>query len=61
MGFGEYRPLESNLTARGRQKNRRVEIILSNLPEHTAKREAEQQSILNRNNRNTQVQSNKPG
>ncbi len=32
MGFGEYRPLESNLTERGREKNRRVEIILSNLP-----------------------------
>jgi len=29
MGFGEYRPLTSNDTARGRQKNRRVEIIVS--------------------------------
>ena len=29
MGFGEYRPLESNDTAAGRQKNRRVEIIVS--------------------------------
>ena len=29
MGFGEYRPLESNDTAMGRQKNRRVEIIVS--------------------------------
>ncbi len=29
MGFGEYRPLESNDTAKGRQKNRRVEIIVS--------------------------------
>ncbi len=33
MGFGEYRPIESNLNARGREKNRRVEIILSNLPQ----------------------------
>lgn len=32
MGFGEYRPIDSNATARGREKNRRVEIILSNLP-----------------------------
>ena len=32
MGFGEYRPIESNSTARGREKNRRVEIILGGLP-----------------------------
>jgi len=32
MGFGEYRPIESNQSERGREMNRRVEIILSNLP-----------------------------
>lgn len=32
MGFGEYRPIESNITAKGRQKNRRVEIIITNMP-----------------------------
>ena len=30
MGFGEYRPIETNLDERGRERNRRVEIILSN-------------------------------
>ena len=32
MGFGEYRPACSNDTAEGREKNRRVEIILTALP-----------------------------
>jgi len=32
MGYGKYRPLADNQTAVGRRKNRRVEIILTNLP-----------------------------
>ena len=28
MGFGEYRPIESNDTPMGREKNRRVEVVL---------------------------------
>jgi chemotaxis protein MotB len=35
MGFGEYRPLVPNDTEHGRQQNRRVEIILGNLPAKT--------------------------
>ena len=32
MGFGEYRPAYSNDTEDGREKNRRVEIILTAMP-----------------------------
>jgi len=32
MGFGEFRPFETNATSAGRRSNRRVEIILNNLP-----------------------------
>ena len=33
MGFGEHRPIGSNDDPRGRQKNRRVEIILGAVPD----------------------------
>ncbi|MFZ7125435.1 MAG: flagellar motor protein MotB [Desulfobacterales bacterium] len=32
MGFGMYRPIDTNETAKGRERNRRVEIILTALP-----------------------------
>ena len=35
MGFGKYRPIAANSTPEGREKNRRVEIILGNLPHRT--------------------------
>ena len=40
MGFGEYRPVETNDGFKGRRKNRRVEIILGSL--HAIKHEAPQ-------------------
>ena len=39
VGYGEYKPVEDNSTARGREKNRRIDIIVlsekyNNLEEH---------------------------
>lgn len=39
MGFGEYRPIVPNDSVKTRQKNRRVEIILGNLPTRTVNAE----------------------
>jgi chemotaxis protein MotB len=41
-GFSEYRPKADNSTAEGRQKNRRIEIVLAPLPEEPSPKEEEQ-------------------
>ena len=33
MGFGKYRPIDTNDTAKGREKNRRVEIVMTTVPQ----------------------------
>jgi chemotaxis protein MotB len=40
MGFGEYRPLDTNASKAGRQKNRRVEIIVRSPDPEAAETEA---------------------
>ena len=40
IGYGEYRPIDSNTTAKGKQRNRRVEIVI--LPVMTKTRQMEQ-------------------
>jgi chemotaxis protein MotB len=34
MGFGKYRPAYTNDTEEGREKNRRVEIVLTAMPKN---------------------------
>ena len=38
MGFGKYRPIESNRTPQGRKRNRRVEIILQASPKKSKRK-----------------------
>lgn len=44
MGFGEYRPAYTNDTEQGRERNRRVEIILTALPKAMAENDPHQWS-----------------